>query len=287
LKPNASIKILETPRDAMQGLHRMVPTSEKIALINALLQVGFDILDIGSFVSAKAIPQMSDTAEVLQKIKTEESHSKLFVLVVNTQGAQKASTYDKLSYIGFPFSPSPTFLKKNINSDFERAWKTINEIQNICIKTGKHFMVYLSMAFGNPYGDPEGIELIHEWTEKLYQIGIETVNLSDITGVATSEKIAQIYAMLCRDFTQIEFGIHLHTRQNDWYNKIDAAFRNGCKIFDGVINGLGGCPMTGYELLGNLSTGKIIDWANSKNIKTQVEHKKFQIAMETANKILY
>jgi hydroxymethylglutaryl-CoA lyase len=287
MEPNPSIKILETPRDAMQGLHRMVPTGEKIELIDALLKVGFDILDIGSFVSAKAIPQMSDTAEVLQKINTEGSPSKLFVLVVNTQGAQKASTYDKLSYIGFPFSPSPTFLKKNINSDFEKAWKTINEIQDICIKTDKHFMVYLSMAFGNPYGDPDGIELIHEWTEKLHQIGIKTVNLSDITGVATSEKIADIYAMLHRDFAQLEFGIHLHTRQNDWYNKIDAAFRNGCKIFDGVINGLGGCPMTGYELLGNLSTGNIIDWANSNQIKTQVEHKKFQIALETANKILY
>lgn len=287
MKPEPTVKILETPRDAMQGLHRMIPTVQKIELINALVQVGFDILDIGSFVSAKAIPQMSDTEEVLQKINLDGSRSKLFVLVVNTKGALKASTFSQVSFIGFPFSPSLTFLKKNINSDFTKAWKTINEIQDICIKTNKQFIVYLSMAFGNPYGDPDGIEPILELTEKLQQISIKTVNLSDITGIATTEKIEIIYALLHRNFSQIEFGIHLHTRQDDWYNKIDAAYKNGCKIFDGVINGLGGCPMTGYELLGNLSTENILEWAKSNHINTLVDNQNFRKAQALSNKILY
>jgi len=284
---NPTITILETPRDAMQGLHRIIPTSEKLELINALVKVGFDIVDVGSFVSSKVIPQMSDTAEVLEKIDLRKNHSKLFVLAVNTKGAATASTYSQVSYIGFPFSPSPTFLKKNINSDFDKAWRTICHIQDICIRTGKTFFVYLSMAFGNPYGDPDGPELVPEWVEKLNKIGIKIISLSDITGVATPEKIEKAYSALVHHYSGIEFGIHLHVRNNDWLQKIDTAYRNGCRIFDGVINGLGGCPMTGYELLGNLPTGNIIDWAQKRNIPIQTKIDQYQKALKVANQILW
>jgi hydroxymethylglutaryl-CoA lyase len=284
---NPSIKILETPRDAMQGLHRFIPTDKKIALINALLKVGFDIIDIGSFVSSKAVPQMRDTAEVIEGIENHDSLSKLFVLVVNTKGAHTAASFEQISYIGFPFSPSPTFLKKNINADFDKAWKSITGINEICLKKNKTFMVYLSMAFGNPYGDSEDIELIYHWIEKLHQIGIKIISLSDIIGVATPGKIETVYSHITRQYKDIEFGVHLHIRQNDWYDKIDAAYRNGCRIFDGVINGLGGCPMTGYELLGNLPTSNILKWADKNEIHFQPNYNQYQIALTIANKILF
>lgn len=284
---NPTIKILETPRDAMQGLQRIIPTDHKVELINTLLQVGFDIIDVGSIVSEKAVPQMKDTLEVLDRINTAESSSKLFVLVVNSKGALSAAGINKVSYLGFPFSSSPTFLKKNINSDFDNAWKTINEIQNCCIKWNKNFLVYFSMAFGNPYGDTEDVEIIYEWTEKLYQIGIRNISLSDITGVANPEKIETIFHFLTNQYPEIEFGLHLHTRGNDPVQKLNAAFNNGCRLFESVINGLGGCPMTGYELLGNLPTGSIINWASSKKLNLNINYKKYLIALNTANKILY
>lgn len=271
----------------MQGLHRIIPTGEKVELINALLKVGFDFVDVGSFASPKVIPQMSDTAEVLEKIELINSRSKLFVLVVNTKGANTASTYSQVSYIGFPFSPSPAFLKKNINSDFEKAWRTVCHIQDICVKTNKTFFVYLSMAFGNPYGDPDDVELIFNWVEKHSRIGIKIVSLSDIIGIATPEKIENVYSTLTHQYTGIQFGIHLHVKNNDWFQKIDAAYRNGCRIFEGVINGLGGCPMTGYEMLGNLPTGNIIEWAKKRNIPVGVEIDQYGEALKVANKILW
>jgi hydroxymethylglutaryl-CoA lyase len=284
---NRTLKILETPRDAMQGLHRLIPTHKKVELINALFKVGFDIVDIGSFVSPKAIPQMSDTGLVLDQIDLMRSRSKLFVLVVNTKGAVIASKYNQVSYIGFPFSSSPTFLKKNINSDFDKAWKSICSIQDICIKTNKEFMVYLSMAFGNPYDDPDNVELIFKWVEKLHKIGIKTISLSDIIGVATPEMVEQTYSVLTDQFSDIEFGIHLHIKEGDWYSKIDAAYRNGCKIFEGVINGLGGCPMTGYELLGNLPTGYILDYAKKNKIRVHAIPSKLRIARKISNDVLF
>lgn len=284
---NPTVKILETPRDAMQGLHRIIPTDQKVELINTLLQVGFDIIDAGSIVSEKAVPQMKDTLEVLDRITIADSSTKLFVLVVNSKGAITASENSKISYLGFPFSSSPSFLKMNINSDFEKAWKTINEIQNVCIKTNKKFMVYFSMAFGNPYGDPENVEMIYEWTEKLYQIGIRMISLSDITGVASPEKIETIFHFLTLHYPDIEFGLHLHSSGDNPDHKLNAAYNNGCRLFEGVINGMGGCPMTGYELLGNLPTGKILEWASSENIPVNVNYHKYLLALETANKSLY
>jgi hydroxymethylglutaryl-CoA lyase len=280
------IKILETPRDAMQGLQRIIPTVDKVRLIHSLLQVGFDIIDVGSIVSSSTVPQMKDTLEVLDRIDITGSQSKLFVLVVNQKGAKAAAALEKVSYIGFPFSTSPTFLKKNINSDFDKSWKTIVEIQNICLGSNKHFIVYLSMAFGNPYGDSSDIGLIYEWAEKLYKIGIKTISISDIIGVATTDSISKVYSQLSTYHPDVEFGIHLHIKADDGFDKIDAAFMSGCTLFDGVINGMGGCPMSGYELLGNLSTGSIINFAKKNDIYTNVDINKYSEAFKLANKIL-
>lgn len=282
-----SIKILETPRDAMQGLPRVIPTDDKVELIDSLSEVGFDVIDIGSIVSERAVPQMKDTLEVLDRINTKGTISDIFILTVNATGAEIAANHPKVTYIGFPFSTSSVFLKKNINSNFEKAWKTINEIQSTCLKRNKKFMVYFSMAFGNPYGDPENIEMIFEWTEKFHQIGIRTISLSDITGVASSLKIEKVFHVLTNEFPEIEFGLHLHTKGDDPFPKLNSAFKNGCHLFEGVINGLGGCPMTGYELLGNLSTGKILEWANQENLTTRVEYQKYLLALEKANNILF
>ncbi|MBL7103749.1 MAG: hydroxymethylglutaryl-CoA lyase [Bacteroidales bacterium] len=279
------LKILETPRDAIQGLKNIIPSSKKVELINTLLQVGFDIIDIGSFVSSKAIPQLSDTEDVIKRIDISGTQSKLFVLTANTKGGEKAAQFEQISYIGFPFSISPVFLKRNINSDFNKALKTIDEIQNTCLKSKKKLIVYLTMAFGNPYGDPSGKEIILHWTEILSRKGIETISLSDIIGVATPEMIKDIYASLSKEFSGIEFGIHLHIKKDDWYDKIDAAYKNGCKIFDGVINGIGGCPMTGYELLGNLPTGNILEYAQKNNISLTIDKKKFTEAQVLAFQI--
>jgi hydroxymethylglutaryl-CoA lyase len=274
------MKILETPRDAIQGLNTFIPTTKKIETLNALLKVGFDIVDVGSFVSDKAIPQFRDMREVLEKIDLSDSKSDIFILVANGKGGEIASSFEKIDIIGFPFSTSPTFLKRNINSGFEKSEKIIDRLLDIAVKTDKKLFIYLSMAFGNPYGDSDSPDLIYEWTEKLVSEGISTISLSDITGVATPDQIAEIYSNLTTDFPGTEFGIHLHVKGDDWYSKIDAAYKNGCKVFDGVINGLGGCPMTGYELLGNLPTGNLIEYAQKNNIPVKIDMEKFKKARE-------
>jgi hydroxymethylglutaryl-CoA lyase len=285
-QPEKKFRILETPRDAMQGLSKPIPTEDKVRLINVLMQAGFDIIDVGSLVSPKLVPQMKDTPEILERIETSGSVSKIFVLVVNQTGARDAVASGKVDFIGFPFSTSQVFLRKNINSEVEQAWKTVNEIQNTCIAAGKQFMVYLTMAFGNPYGDPDGMEPIYRWTEKLHGIGIKHISLSDIIGVSTPESIETIYASLSAGFPEIEFGIHLHVRYGDGWEKIRSAYQNGCSVFDGVINGHGGCPMTGYELLGNLPTSLIVEFAESNNIPTGIDRTKFTEALRAANSIL-
>ncbi len=278
------MKILETPRDALQGLPDFIPTDKKIESLNEILKVGFDIVDIGSFVSGKAIPQFRDMKEVIEGLDISESKSELFILAANRKGGEIASGFEQVDIIGFPFSTSPTFLKRNINSDFEKSERIIDQLQNIAVKTNKKLFIYLSMAFGNPYGDPDSPDLIYEWTEKLVSKGINTIGLSDITGVSTPAMIAEIYSTLTREFPETEFGIHLHIKGDDWYDKIDAAYNNGCTIFDGVINGLGGCPMTGYELLGNLPTGNLVEYANKNDIHLLVDTEQFEKAKKIANK---
>lgn len=280
------MKILETPRDAMQGLTEFIPTHTKVELINALLRVGFDILDAGSFVSEKAIPQLADTEEVIKQIDTTGSGTELFVLVANLSGAKKAAENEKIDYLGFPFSTSETFLLKNINAGFEKGWRLINEMQALCVKNNKNLMVYLAMAFGNPYGDPVSVEIIHEFAEKLNNIGVNNISLSDITGVASPEMIGRTFTLLTEKYPESGFGIHLHIKSNDWYDKIEAAHNNGCRIFDGVINGFGGCPMTGYEMLGNLPTVNILEFAKSKGIELTINKAEFNRAEILADIIL-
>jgi hydroxymethylglutaryl-CoA lyase len=280
------MKILETPRDAMQGLENYIPWRRKVELLNAILSVGFDIVDIGSFVSPKAIPQFIDMKKVIEKLDFDHTTSDIFALVANKQGADDVFQYEQIKYIGYPFSGSATFLKKNINADFTLALDTIDYIQNLCVKHNKKFLLYESMAFGNPYGDPDGLKMIIYWTQQFSEMGIQTISLSDIIGVAKPNQIAEAYKVLTAEYSDIEFGIHLHVKGDDWYNKVDAAWKNGCTIFEGVITGQGGCPMTGYELLGNLPTGNIIDFAKRNNISHQIDVGLFEEARSLGLNIL-
>jgi len=279
------IKILETPRDAMQGLVDYIPWRRKVELLNAILAVGFDIVDIGSFVSPKAIPQFIDMKKVIEKLDFDNTISDIFALVANKQGADDVFQYEQIKYIGYPFSGSATFLKKNINADFELALDTIDYIQNLCMKHNKKFLLYESMAFGNPYGDPSGMDEIYKWTKHFVDMGIKNISLSDIIGIAIPELIGNVYKNLNSEFPDIEFGIHLHVK-DDGIEKIEAAWENGCTIFEGVMSGLGGCPMTGYELLGNLPTHNIIDFANRNNIPTNIDNKLYAEAQSIGQKVL-
>ncbi|MCF8378222.1 MAG: hypothetical protein K9H49_01515 [Bacteroidales bacterium] len=285
-KNQQSVKILESFRDGIQGLPGFVPTPVKIELINALLKVGFDIVDIGSFVSGRHIPQFDDMQEVLEQVKVWNSDSKVFVLVANVKGADKAVQFEKIDILGYPFSISPVFLHKNINRTLDESFEDIKKIQDLCFQKGKQFMVYNAMAFGNPYGDPQNLDIIMDWTIKMDRINIKQISFSDIIGVATPEQIAHTYQYLTIDFPEIEFGIHLHTQSDDWYEKTEAAYNNGCKIFDGVLSGLGGCPMTGYELLGNLNTSHLIEFFNKNKVSLNLKMELFEYVKQlTAQRI--
>lgn len=279
---NGYIRITEAPRDAMQGLPHMIPAEKKARLINAILKVGFDIVDFGSFVSPKAIPQLSDTAEVIRLLDLNGTSSKLMAIVGNTKGALQAAQFDEITYIGFPYSFSPTFLRLNINSTPEKALYTVEELKNICLKHKKKLLVYLSMAFGNPYGDPWHIDLILEHAAILQTLEVDTIALSDIIGVADGMLIEKVFRKLFSEVPHQDIGLHLHTRAHHWYEKVDAAYRAGCRRFDGVMSGLGGCPMAGYELVGNLNTAHLVEYCQKNNIPLQIDLNAFQEAMELA-----
>ncbi len=279
------IKITEAPRDAMQGIAGFIPTTLKIELINALLKVGFDTIDFGSFVSPKAIPQLRDTAEVVSKLDLSQTKSKLMAIVGNTKGAEAACGFDQISLVGFPFSFSETFLKRNLNTSISDAQKTVDEIQNICISRNKKLQVYISMAFGNPYGDPWNIDLVVKWAKYFDDSGIAFISLSDITGMADGAMIAEIFNLLGKEIKNAGVGLHLHTLEHNWHEKVDAAYKNGCRRFDGVMGGLGGCPMTGYELLGNLNTRHILNYCDENNIETGINREAFERASLTAMQV--
>jgi len=281
---NPAIKITEAPRDAMQGMKEFIPTQKKADMINAFLRVGFEIIDFGSFVSPKAIPQLSDTSEVISKLDLTDTKSKLMAIVGNTKGGLRAAEFEEVGYIGFPFSFSETFLKLNLNSNLEQARNTVDELNNICQKNNKKLLTYISMAFGNPYNDPWSIELIVEWTKYFESIGIEIIALSDIIGVADENLIGKVFAKLLPEISKSEIALHLHTHQNNWYEKVNAAYKNGCRRFDGVTGGLGGCPMTGYELLGNLDTRNIIDYCEKNKIEHGLNMNEFYKAQQIATK---
>ncbi len=286
MNKNECLQITETPRDAFQGRTDYVPAEKKAEYINLLLKCGFETVDIGSFVSPKAVPQMADTAEVISSLTTSESSSKIMVVVGNTKGAQDACKYSSIGLIGFPYSTSPTFLQRNIHSDPEKAWKEMLAIQSMALNSGKAIRVYLSMAFGNPYGDYWSEDQIMKETERLTRNGFQDIAYSDITGEGSADSIEKICSRLVNEFSGLKLGIHLHTKPDDWQEKVEAAWRGGMRNFEGALGGFGGCPMTGYELLGNLDTYNLIDWCKTQGISTGIDENKLLEARSFAQKIL-
>lgn len=260
------IKLIECPRDAMQGWKTLIPTEKKIEYINSLLKVGFDTIDFGSFVSPKAIPQMADTKEVIGGLEFGMSNSKLLAIVANLRGAEDASMYDQITYLGFPFSVSETFQQRNTNSSISESLGRVEEIQNLCTKSGKELVVYISMGFGNPYGDPYDEDIVFEWINQLVAMDIKIISLADTVGVATAEQVYDMTSYLVESLPGIEIGVHLHSTPANWEEKLNAAIRAGCKRFDGALKGIGGCPMANDELVGNMNTELMIQYFKEQNI---------------------
>lgn len=260
------IKITECPRDAMQGIKQMIPTDLKVEYINKLLKVGFDTIDFGSFVSPKAIPQMQDTADVLKRLDLSSTKSKLLAIIANTRGAEDACAFDEITYLGFPFSISETFQQRNTNSSIEESLKRVEEIQNLCIKHNKKMVVYISMAFGNPYNDAWSPELAINWCKKLNGMGINFLPLADTIGCSTPENITQLFSALIPEFKSVTFGAHLHSTRPTAYEKVEAAYNSGCRNFDVAIHGFGGCPMAKDDLTGNVATEDLEHFAAKNNI---------------------
>ena len=280
-----NIKIIECPRDAMQGIKMFIPTEKKVQYIQSLLRVGFDTIDFGSFVSPKAIPQMVDTAEVLSKLDLSTTESKLLAIVANVRGANDASTHPEIQYLGYPFSISENFQMRNTHKTIAQSIETLQEILNIAIKTGKEVVAYLSMGFGNPYGDPWNVEIVGEWTEKLSNMGVKILSLSDTIGSSTPDVIAYLYSNLIPKYPDIEFGAHLHTTPSSWHEKVDAAYKAGCRRFDGAIQGFGGCPMAKDELTGNMPTEKMVSYFTAAKANANIQTMSFESAYNEASKI--
>jgi hydroxymethylglutaryl-CoA lyase len=254
------IKLIECPRDAMQGWKRFIPTEKKVEYINSLLQVGFDTIDFGSFVSPKAIPQMADTAEVVKNLELTDSPSKLLAIIANYRGAEAASVYEQITYLGFPFSVSETFQQRNTNSSIEESLGRVEEVQNLCTKTGKELVIYISMGFGNPYGDAYDEEIVFEWVNKLVAMDIGIISLADTVGIATPQQVYEMTSYLVESLPGTEIGVHLHSTSENWKDKLDAAVKAGCKRFDGALKGIGGCPMADDELVGNMNSERMIEY---------------------------
>ncbi|MEI6696684.1 MAG: hydroxymethylglutaryl-CoA lyase [Bacteroidota bacterium] len=282
MKNDNLVKITECPRDAMQGIIPFIPTEMKVEYINALLKVGFDIIDFGSFVSPKAIPQLMDTAEVVKKLDLSGSRTKLLAIIGNTKGAQNAAPFEEITYLGFPFSLSPTFLQLNIKSDVDKALHTIEDIQNLCVNNKKELLVYLSMVFDNPYGDIVSFETVNETVEYIRNLGVKKISLADTVGIGKPEKIREIFSILIPEFPEIEFGFHLHASNDSWRDKVDAAYKAGCRQFDAVILGLGGCPMSAKELVGNLKTEDLVYYLEKNNISHNLNLEKLNNSTKKA-----
>lgn len=279
------MKIIECPRDAMQGIDEFIITENKIRYINQLLKVGFDTIDFGSFVSAKAIPQMRDTKDVLAGLDLSGSTSKLLAIVANTRGAEEAAQFEQITYLGFPLSISETFQQRNTNKSIAEALNTLSEIQTICESTGKHQVVYISMGFGNPYNDPYSVKLVEQFVDILHTLGVKIISLADTIGVSTPEQITYLVESLSAKFNDVELGAHLHSTPQTAVEKIKAAFEAGCKRFDGAIKGFGGCPMAKDDLVGNLATETILSYLNSQVVKTVINEEEFVKALAIADEI--
>lgn len=279
--------LTECPRDAMQGWGTFIPTDQKIDYINSLMTVGFDVLDCGSFVSPKAIPQMADSGQVIDQIDRTGSSTKLSVIVANIRGAEKALAHNNVDILGFPFSISETFQFRNTNKDQQEAFRQIKEIKSMADKEGKKLNIYFSMAFGNPYGEQWKIENVEQWVERFLEIGIRELQLADTTGVATPELIGQVFEVLIAKYPQVTFGAHFHNRYEDSYLKIDAAFIKGCRSFDTAIKGIGGCPMAKDDLVGNLPTEQLINYMQLKGVSHQLNLLHFESAYNKAKDIFH
>lgn len=279
------IKLIECPRDAMQGLHDFIPTDLKAKYINLLLQVGFDTIDFGSFVSPKAIPQLRDTTEVLAKLNLDDTQTRLLAIVANLRGVEEAVKHKSITYLGFPFSISETFQQRNTNSSISQSLHTVEEMLNLCDKNEKIAVVYLSMGFGNPYGDDWNVEIVEKWADELVNKGVKILSLADTTGVSTPEKIETILPPLIKKYNEIEIGIHLHSTPNARLEKIEAVYKAGCKRFDSALKGFGGCPMASDDLTGNMATENLIEFLQSKGQDLNLDLAKWNEAMAFSSKI--
>ena len=279
------IQITECPRDAMQGIHNFIPTETKAAYINLLLQVGFDTIDFGSFVSPKAIPQMQDTAQVLQKLDLSSSRSKLLAIIANYRGAEEAAQHQEITYLGFPFSISETFQQRNANTSIGDAFEIVKRIKALSDTKGKKLLVYLSMGFGNPYGDEWHNDIVLRWAKKLVDEGIEFISLADTIGIAAPEQIEGLFSSLSENLKETTWGVHLHSTPDTWRHKIEAAFKSGCKRFDTALKGYGGCPMAKDELTGNIATENVISYLQGQNIDLGLNLDKFREAMDYSGRV--
>ena len=279
------VKIIECPRDAMQGIKMFIPTEKKILYLQSLLSCGFDTIDFGSFVSPRAIPQMADTAEVLERLDLQHNLSKLLAIVANVRGAQDACNYGAIDYLGYPFSISENFQMRNTHKTIAQSTEILKEILDLASKSGKEVVVYISMGFGNPYGDPWNVDIVGEWTEKLTSMGVKILSLSDTVGTSTPEIISYLFSNLIPMYPAVEFGAHLHTTPGTWHEKIDAAYKVGCRRYDGAIQGFGGCPMAKDELTGNMPTEKMLSYFTSKKADTNVTWTVFEAAFNQATQV--
>lgn len=284
---DAGISLVECPRDAMQGWSRHIPTDEKVRYLNALLRVGFDVLDFGSFVSAKAIPQLADTKEVIPQLDLSGTNTKLLAIVANTRGAEEALVYDEISYLGFPFSISETFQQRNTNKSIAESLIQVEEIQNGCVQRGKELVVYISMGFGNPYGDPYNADVAIDWVTRLSGLGIKTIAMSDTVGVAEPETIDYIFRNLIPAFPDVTIGAHFHATATNWRSKLDAAWAAGCRRYDAAIKGIGGCPMAKDELVGNIATENVLRWCDEHDVYPDINRPAFEAALGMAQTVFH
>jgi hydroxymethylglutaryl-CoA lyase len=279
------IKLIECPRDAMQGWKTFIPTHKKAEYINCLLKVGFDTIDFGSFVSPKAIPQMADTKEVITKLEFGNTKSKLLAIVANLRGAEEASVFDEISYLGFPFSVSETFQQRNTNSSILESLGMVEEMQNLCIKTGKQLVIYISMGFGNPYGDPYSEEIVFNWVNRMVETDIGIISMADTVGVASPGQVYDMTSYLVESLPGIEIGVHLHSTPENREEKLEAAVKAGCKRFDGALKGIGGCPMADDELVGNMNTEAMIDYFEEKGLLPDLDKDALKESLRIAGEI--
>ena len=281
----STVNLIECPRDAMQGWKEFIPTDKKIEYINSLLKAGFHTIDFGSFVSPKAIPQMADTKAVIDGVRLDGTNTKLLAIVANVRGAEEASAYEQITYLGFPFSISETFQQRNTKSSIKESLVRVEQIQNICLKKNKQLVVYMSMAFGNPYGDEYNDEILLNRTEEIMERGIKIISLADTVGIAEPEQISFALQALIPNYQDINFGVHLHSTAKNWENKLDAAFTSGCIRFDGALKGIGGCPMANDDLVGNMNTEWMIHYFKEKNLLPQLDFEALQNSVSIAEEI--